>query len=109
MAQAKHTPAPWIFEEVLDELNQTYRVYAKQAPLETYGWVEDDSTPNLMMADTHYYPLVPHKNDARLMAAAPELLEALEAVVNIAPGQIMPNAYVYKKCTDAIAKARCES
>jgi hypothetical protein len=44
--------------------------------------------------------------NAHLIAAAPDMLDALDDVLAIGPGKIMPDAETYAKCQAAIAKAR---
>lgn len=81
MTQNKFTPAPWHFETVDEkDKDQTYRIYSDVEPLEGTGWREDE-TKNLIMADTQYYPFVPNINDARLMAASPDLYRALKDMI----------------------------
>lgn len=72
------TQGEWTYEDVFcPDGDQTYRVFADREPLPTSGW-EEDEAPNLLLADTHYYPLVPHKDDANFIAATdPTTVRAL--------------------------------
>lgn len=90
MTQAQHTPGPWTvngaeIEALVDpENSQTY--YASICQLSD-GWAETIGGAN-----------------ARLIAAAPELLAALQEVTN--RGYMFDHdAPLYRQCLDAIAKA----
>jgi hypothetical protein len=65
---SKHTPGPWTFTkgETLDE----WRLLAADG--------------ESLMGSEQYYPWVPHREaDWLLIAAAPELYEALRAIVGV--------------------------
>ena len=92
-----HTPGPWRWK--LEEFG-SYRLIAKDgtkvaddgsADGEYGGWMNDPKEPN-----------------ARLIAAAPDLLEALELAHAMLSGANMNVNVVEKKVRAAIAKARGE-
>lgn len=71
-----HTPGPWIVEVEAAEVNcyggmGVTRVKALNAPL----------FYKTICADTQYYPVAPNPEDMRLIAAAPDLLEACKALL----------------------------
>lgn len=87
MSEAKHTPGPW---RVSYERGTTQIRTANNESI---------------MCDETYYPWVP-KNDAdwHLIAAAPDLLEALEGVVRVADRDTTE----FNAARAAIAKAKGE-
>jgi hypothetical protein len=90
---AAHTPGPW---------RSTGLEYEPEA-----GWFVREAGDGryLAVASVHstYREIEEIEANARLIAAAPELLEALEAAVADSTGQ--PNVWFFK-AKDAIAKAR---
>jgi len=99
MSERKYTPGPWGFEpptfrQVID--NFALRVYAEDPGEDrdfTIGYVRD-SDEKVRLAH------------ARLIAAAPELLEALENLVNAPDQESMYNAALDARAI--IAKAKGE-
>lgn len=72
MSEVKYTPGPW-----------TLQPYDGDEEWCQGDWVIKDATGTSIMGDTPYYPWhSSNPNDARLIAAAPEMLEALKAVVD---------------------------
>ena len=95
---SKHTPGPWIVDEAC-------LVWAEAAGEYVALTDHDDAAP---------IPMEQREANARLIAAAPELLEALEALSphRTGYGQSMDwQAYneAQKKARAAIAKAKGES
>ena len=87
----KHTPGPWRLDE-----GQSSRVYLIDG--------KDGAVGELVFAETR------NPADARLIAAAPELLEALQELMDDdAPWDGMRWADACDKARAAIAKARGES
>ena len=69
----QHTPGPW---------------KAVEAPYNPKGWLWVQNGPGALLADVHQnknIPLDARNANARLMAAAPELLEACKAVLAAHP------------------------
>jgi hypothetical protein len=97
--ETEYTPGPW---HIFDDGGENYGIvrYEDGNAVATPDGCAMDGGVVLTSCE------IRNKADARLIAAAPELLEALEAVIEIKAGQIMPNGHVYKKCIDAINKAR---
>jgi hypothetical protein len=65
-SEAQHTPGPW---------------KAVEAPYNPAGWLWVQNGPGALLADVHQnknIPLEARNANARLMAAAPEMLAALE-------------------------------
>lgn len=83
MTQKKHTPWPWVYKEGLD--------------LDPYWLGSENGTP---IGTVHEEP------DARLIAAAPELLEAVTAVLADC-ADILPDHY-FELLAAAKAKATDE-
>jgi hypothetical protein len=64
--ELRHTPGPW---------------QAVEAPYNTTGWLWVQNGSGALLADVHTNPYIPVETrnaNARLMAAAPDLLAALE-------------------------------
>lgn len=85
MSKLKHSPGPWF---VSDE----------------YTGIVVDSDGLRVAAAYKDKPYEPH--DARLIAAAPELLEALERIINDDRAAVDRDDYLFAK--EAIAKAKGE-
>jgi len=69
----RHTPGPW---------------KAVEAPYNPKGWLWVQNGPGALLADVHQnknIPLDARNANARLMAAAPDLLEACKAVLAAHP------------------------
>lgn len=85
---SKHTPGPWEFRK--DD-----------------GWTLFADGESIMGSAT-YYPWVPSREaDWRLIAAAPELLEALELVMKVCGFQ-RGDSPTFDRAFAAIAKAKGE-
>lgn len=69
MTQAKHTPAPW---------NQGVSKAGKECV-----WLNGKTEPSRSMGDYAEWIDCGNEANARLIAAAPELLEALQEFVNL--------------------------
>ena len=106
MTHAKHTPGPW-----------SVRPY----PIDDWGWIRDAKGDLVAMAragqfldeaalDIHRKNETdPYEGNARLIAAAPALLEALDYLVGECPQDLdddyNPHAAPLAKARAAIAKA----
>lgn len=87
MTQSKHTPSPWSLEKVGDDFSVVNREH------EGDDW--DIATVHSTEAN------------ARLIAAAPELLEALEIMLKYAESYLAPSdGPIFETARAAIAKAR---
>jgi len=99
---SKHTPGPWILSEyeirrpITNELRKGCEIFCK-----------DNNLVVCEIPDYHFHAEdVEHQNaDARLIAAAPELLEALVAVLSVADRATSE----FDIARAAIAKAQGES
>jgi len=85
MTQPTHTPAPWTYE--IDKCGMiNFRIYERGG----------------LVADVYH-----SEKNARLIAAAPDLLEALEGLFNSSDVTLSDeSAEVWKNAKLAIAKAR---
>ncbi len=94
MQKAKHRPGPWRYID--DSTPGTLE-------LGLHDYCVETSDGNISVAD-----LISFEADARLIAAAPDLLEALEAMIT-AYGAVgikeNPNSAIYK-ARSAVAKAK---
>ena len=97
---SKHTPGPWVvFDDHPDKACFHIR--------------EDNCFDEI--ATIYRYQCNPRNTlaDARLIAAAPDLLEALEELVDLfgglVSGEYPPDGFTTQPARDAIAKARGES
>lgn len=96
MSEMKHTPGPWT-----PEFGEAYRVRAQQ----------DGGQVAIMMNLKGRHGLAGRRNgdevaaNARLMAAAPELMDALKALLNYDNLGAYERADVRQKARAAIAKA----
>lgn len=110
MSEFKHTPGPWILSEyevrhpITLELHKGCEIFCK-----------DNNRVVCEIPDYHFHKedVASQSADARLLTAAPELLEALEYVLSMW-GDYLPagnsNAMkAIKQARAAIAKARGES
>ena len=91
---SKHTPAPWIVEEA-------YR--------EGFSITAEDNYVVICTDDEGRYGSILFKEDANLIAAAPELLEALEALLNEPTNSpdYLPTR-LWDRAREAVAKAKGE-
>ena len=92
MDQSKHTPAPWQFCEVMGKINAAG---VRIADIPDYREGDELCTQE-------------QKATGRLMASAPELLEALEGVFKLLPDYPPhdPNYYLVADMRKAMHKAR---
>lgn len=97
MTNKQHTPGPWYFEEEETSSDLLFSVYDNDGTRITESYISEAS--------------------ARLIAAAPELLEALEALANLeVKGHTLVDRLQFSsegralsdKITTALAKARGE-
>lgn len=94
---SKHTPGPWIADQLVDG----YDIHAA----ETRFRVATASDPEMV------WGAIGREEDARLIAAAPELLEALEKIVRMFEGAddtVWAVEDYHQKARAAIAKAKGE-
>jgi acetylornithine deacetylase/succinyl-diaminopimelate desuccinylase-like protein len=91
----KHTPAPWAVREVINSNVPGQRAFA-------IDFNEDQE----QVVDFVY-----EEADAHLIAAAPDLIEALDLLLDKAYKQNFNDSYheILEKCEAAIAKARGEA
>ena len=91
---ARHTPGPW---------------KAVEAAYNPKGWLWVQNGPGALLADVHQnvnIPLDARNANARLMAAAPELLEALQEIITAADGEGWNQLDAgFTKARAAVAKA----
>lgn len=91
---ARHTPGPW---------------KAVEAAYNPPGWLWVQNGPGALLADVHQnvnIPLDARNANARLMAAAPELLEALQEIITGADGEGWSQLDAgFTKARAAVAKA----
>lgn len=94
MTQAKHTPGPWIIEDITDDGQSVISAASKNWIDFARVWVvTDESTDKEGEAN------------ARLIAAAPELLEALKDVMSAVELGWIPDGESMFNARAAIAKA----
>ena len=82
----KGTPGPWVANPI-------------------YGWIESDIEDKVVIGGDQ----PPTREDVRLIAAAPELLQALQNMVESYQYEASPDNPSLLKARDAIAKALGES
>ena len=91
---ARHTPGPW---------------KAVEAAYNPPGWLWVQNGPGALLADVHQnvnIPMDARNANARLMAAAPELLEALQEIITAADGEGWSQLDAgFTKARAAVAKA----
>lgn len=97
----KHTPAPWEVTQI-DPLGNPIDEYANVRPVNRQMFGHETSMP---IVDVYLYHLPEQQANARLIAAAPELLEALEAIINDG-GKFVMTQETHRAARAAIAKAR---
>ena len=105
MSNANHTPGPWIVEA--SSVSNSVKIVEDKFRGYEIGSVWSH---NPMSSGAQYIPLADvAEANARLIAAAPEFLEALEALCKIQEdGDVVSWADEWDKARSAIAKARGE-
>ena len=102
----KHTPGPWTTETFVKTGIEVTIVHA------TKGWAKSGMANRRTVAEVGHWKDRPNPEaDAYLIAAAPELLEALEGLLDDLPGVIadcMSDDGALDKANAAIAKAKGE-
>jgi hypothetical protein len=102
MDNAKHTPGPWRIVRTSD-----YTSDPEDTDIQSIEGANGDS---VYFTDSGYYR--PREADARLIAAAPDLLEALRGVLDHFDPYATPgyeeNEQAYEAARDAIRKATGE-
>lgn len=96
MSETKHTPAPWYWCDGEEEKDLPYLTSNAGKICEFGNWEA-------------YYPQcgeLPNEADRRLIAAAPELLEALEWLVTIQSIVSIPEAMHSRTYQIAVEQAR---
>jgi len=91
---SKHTPGPWVVYELIDG-------YDIRSP-EAECWVATASDPEAV------WGAIGREEDARLIAAAPEMLEALENLLKVHEGKDGTQHNAADIARAAIAKAKGE-
>lgn len=100
MTQSQHTPAPWI----LDDNTKTIRHECNES---TTGFNFVSSAYSVVSNGSQREPTKEEVCNAHLIAASPELLEALQTIKNIA--EYAPtDIAIFNIAKEAIAKARGE-
>ncbi len=94
----KHTPGPWYMEA--NEAELYYEVNGEMQKMIAIGTAKDES-PILAYVPTTWDE---DKANARLIAAAPELLEACKGVMDMLDGEF-PGHPMSERVRKAIAKA----
>jgi len=97
----KHTPGPWRCE-----VEKWEEVWSVREDVANYGFVA------VLKGGGHWVDKVQLEANAHLIAAAPELLEALERtheVLLAASHNVYESSQLYLDATAALAKARGES
>lgn len=100
MANAKHTSGPWVFDEVRTDCGRAFRIGSGEMLTAGKGCciIYDDYPGN---------PDNERKANARLIAAAPDLLEALEEISRKYSNGASADA-IARIARAALAKARGE-
>jgi hypothetical protein len=76
---AAHTPGPWTFETPPPEAYTDHDIHLDP---EIAFWIADTRVAGEVLASVHKTARGEHEPNARLMAAAPELLAALRSAVD---------------------------
>lgn len=102
MSTAPHTPGPWRIEQPNDYT--------------PHIWITAEGNPSIAKIETCDYDdglgerlTDQDQTNARLISAAPEMLEALETIADFAPGNGDVCEIIAKRARAAIAKATGES
>ena len=102
---SEHTPGPWItgYSQVVTEYNPTEK--------RTYGYgCGNDFICDLNDGEYHeYVNMEEQAANARLIAAAPQLLEACEAALNNIDLNVYDCDKIERELSEAIAAAKGES
>lgn len=99
----KHTPGPWEVTQI-DCLGNEVVEYGNVRPVNRHMFGHETSLP---IADFYLWDMPEQRANARLICAAPELLEALEEVVQwLELGD--HEGQMHSKARAAIAKAKGE-
>lgn len=116
MSKVKHTPGPWTVGEEVDSAGHVVYIPIQRGKLHisttgVYGRKPDGSTAGRRYTDQcgtqRHEPVISAEEcraNARLIAAAPDLLEALQAVLSVADRKTVE----FDKVRAAIAKATGE-
>lgn len=90
---SKHTPGPWAW-------NEHHQLVSLQKKIDRDGYIDDDGL--IVETDSGHYP--PFGADACLIAAAPELLEACQTMIEWDEAE--NNAEAWDKDAGAAWRAR---
>jgi hypothetical protein len=93
-----HTPGPWSIQQIHDAKNG-------YADWQTFAIRGPENVCLAMVGEVDHYKSERIPHNARLIAAAPELLEALEEMLNAG---VNDDPNMYDRARAAIAKARGE-
>ena len=95
MTQGKHTPGPWVWA-TSNSWSRLMRVGGKDGGI---------LCPVVHQYDAHPDLSIPNEADARLIAAAPEMLEALKEAVEVFQIEVPFGSRTIAQMRAAIAKA----
>jgi len=101
MSEAKYTPGPWFYVEAADQGEFFGCGVSETADGPGFIWFDDAINPEKDIANV------------RLIAAAPDLLEALEELADLfdamVSGEYRPDSFITRPARTAIAKAKGET
>ena len=100
--EIKHTPGPWQFDEVATTCGRAFRIGAGEMLKAGKGCC-------IIYDDYHGNPENERKANARLIAAAPDLLDACDFALTILEGMGNGSGGAANACRAAIAKAEGRS
>lgn len=100
----KHTPGPWEVTQI-DCLGNEIVEYGNVRPVNRHMFGHETSLP---IADFYLWDMPEQRANARLIAAAPELLEALEELLAATQHLDQCHQATADKARAAIAKAKGE-
>ena len=95
MTQAQHTPGPWYADDAAENS------HLAACMIENPSWIAIEDT-----APDGGHLAYCHPNNARLIAAAPELLAALDALINMPSDMTAERVTALNAASAAIAKAK---